>query len=93
VQFFCFPKPPGGFDVDAMFDGNQMWTLASSHIVDVLLDDRDNLPIFTVSEIRGAYCRLLQVGGTREIKGISQLWMSTQMLELAFDHGTLELLS
>lgn len=94
VQLFCFRSPPFGFDEDPMFDDTTItWSLSAVHIVDVFLDQRDDLPIFTVVEERGKYCRLTQVGGVRQVRDIQDLWLSVEMVRRALDIGTLELLS
>lgn len=77
-----------------MFDNSMgSWTLATSHIMEVFLDVREDLPIFTIVEKRGKYCRLAQVGGVRQIRDVAHVWLSIEMIRRAVVHGTLELLS
>lgn len=94
VQFFAFDYPPFGFEDDPMFgSGPKTWTLANSCIVDVFLDHRDDLPVFTIVEKRGKFCRIEQVGGQRIVNGLKDKWLSVECLNRAIAYGTLELLS
>ena len=94
VQFYAFMNPPGGFDEDVMFESTtRTWTLNGCHIVEVFMDHREDLPIFTIIEKKGKYCRLVQIGGERQVRDVAGLWFSAEMLNRAFAHGTLELLS
>lgn len=93
VQFFAFTEPPLGWDVDPFFDGRVGWTLASSVMVDVFMDDRQNLPVFTIVEKRGKFCRVEQVGGDRVVDGLKSKWISTLSISNAVSHGILVMLS
>lgn len=94
VQFFGFDYPPFGFESDPMFDADMgTWTLAHSHIVDVFMDHREDLPVFTVVEQRGKFSRLRQVGGVRQVSVMCEVWFSSQLIESAIDYGTLVKLS
>lgn len=93
VQFFTFIEPPFGFDEDPMFGDRSGWSLNRVDIIDVFLDHRDDLPIFTIVEKRGKFCRVEQVGGTRKVDRIRQRWLSLESINHALAYGILELLS
>lgn len=93
VTFFAFVRPPFGFDEDPISTGRGGWTLRDVEMIDVLMDKRDNLPVFTIVEVRGQFCRVEQVAGDRVVNGLKGLWLSTESIVRAINHGTLELLS
>lgn len=93
VQFFGFITLPWGINEDPMFDGVGSWSLSNAEIVDVFMDHRDDLPIFTIVEQRGKHSRVEQVGGERIVARLKGVWLSTESIRRAIAHGTLELLS
>lgn len=93
VRVFAFYEIPSSSNADVLYDGVGSWSLLNANIVDIFMDALDNLPMFTVVEVNGKYCRVEQVGGDRIVSHLKGMWLSREMIRRGCASGPLERLS